>query len=217
MESGPFRKSRLEEHLLNQLETAIQPSLDSIQSLIETSKGTLGTIQAPFTLNKLSELDKLIGHMSHQQESWRFYLRLEQDIHEACQKFTDSINERYQHAKLNQTLDQVLFPGEVGSRPESEPDSINTDQKQSDTVIETFQGERYLVQRTNQALYETGIEELDLRTGVSNTLKRRNITRIGQVLSMNEDDLLSIRDFGVKSLEHLLYKLKVKGLIKPTS
>src|SRR3984893_1861700 len=41
-----------------------------------------------------------------------------------------------------------------------------------------------------QKIYDTPIEELDLSVRAYNCLKRSNITKVGQVLSMNEEDLL---------------------------
>ncbi|MBV9119106.1 MAG: DNA-directed RNA polymerase subunit alpha [Chloroflexi bacterium] len=64
-----------------------------------------------------------------------------------------------------------------------------------------------------QKLYDMPIEELDLSTRSYNCLKRSNITKVGQVLAMNEDDLLSVRNFGRKSLDELYDRLKVRGLI----
>lgn len=62
-------------------------------------------------------------------------------------------------------------------------------------------------------LYDMPIEELDLSTRSYNCLKRSNITKVGQVLAMNEDDLLSVRNFGRKSLDELYDRLRVRGLM----
>ncbi|MHB8619755.1 MAG: DNA-directed RNA polymerase subunit alpha [Chloroflexota bacterium] len=62
-------------------------------------------------------------------------------------------------------------------------------------------------------LYDMPIEELDLSTRSYNCLKRSNITKVGQVLQMNEDDLLSVRNFGRKSLDELYDRLRVRGLM----
>jgi len=64
-----------------------------------------------------------------------------------------------------------------------------------------------------QKLYDMPIEELDLSTRSYNCLKRSNITKVGQVLAMNEDDLLSVRNFGRKSLDELYDRLRVRGLM----
>lgn len=62
-------------------------------------------------------------------------------------------------------------------------------------------------------VYETPIEELDLSVRAYNCLKRSNITRVGQVLSMNEDDLLGVRNFGEKSLQELREKLLLRSFL----
>ena len=62
-------------------------------------------------------------------------------------------------------------------------------------------------------IYETPIEELDLSVRAYNCLKRSNITKVGQVLSMNEDDLLGVRNFGEKSLQELREKLLQRSFL----
>lgn len=59
-----------------------------------------------------------------------------------------------------------------------------------------------------QKIYDTPIEDLDLSVRAYNCLKRSNITKVGQVLTMNEEDLLSVRNFGEKSLQELSDRLK---------
>ncbi len=52
---------------------------------------------------------------------------------------------------------------------------------------------------------------------VFNSLKRTGITTVGEVLDMlgkGEDAMLSIRNFGDKSLEELRDKLREKGYLK---
>jgi len=66
-------------------------------------------------------------------------------------------------------------------------------------------------------VYETPIEQLDLSVRVFNSLKRTGITTVGEVLDMlgkGEDAMLSIRNFGDKSLEELRDKLREKGYLK---
>ncbi len=65
-------------------------------------------------------------------------------------------------------------------------------------------------------LYEKLIEELDLSVRVFNSLKRTGITTIGDVLDMLDrgpDAMLAIRNFGEKSLDELVSKLKEKGYL----
>lgn len=61
-------------------------------------------------------------------------------------------------------------------------------------------------------IYNTPIEELELSVRAYNCLKRSNITKVGQVLAMNEDDLLSVRNFGRKSLDELYDRLRVREI-----
>jgi DNA-directed RNA polymerase subunit alpha len=65
-------------------------------------------------------------------------------------------------------------------------------------------------------IYETPIENLDLSVRVFNSLKRTGITTVGEVLDMLEkgpDAMLSIRNFGEKSLEELRERLVEKGYL----
>src|SRR5438046_3054114 len=64
-----------------------------------------------------------------------------------------------------------------------------------------------------QKIYDTPIEELDLSVRAYNCLKRSNITKVGQVLSMNEEDLLGVRNFGEKSLQELRERLLVRNFL----
>jgi DNA-directed RNA polymerase subunit alpha len=67
------------------------------------------------------------------------------------------------------------------------------------------------------AVYDTQIEELDLSTRTYNCLKRADITRIGQVLQMDEKALLSVRNLGQKSMEEIRDKLVERGYIPRTA
>ncbi len=64
-----------------------------------------------------------------------------------------------------------------------------------------------------QRIYDMPIEELDLSVRAYNCLKRSNITRVGQVLTMNRDDLLAVRNFGEKSLTELEERLLERHLL----
>jgi len=65
-------------------------------------------------------------------------------------------------------------------------------------------------------VYEIPIENLDLSVRVFNSLKRTGITNVGEVLDMLEkgsDAMLSIRNFGEKSLDELRERLQEKGYL----
>jgi DNA-directed RNA polymerase subunit alpha len=57
------------------------------------------------------------------------------------------------------------------------------------------------------ATYDTPIEDLELTTRTYNCLKRADITKIGQLLQMDEKDLLSVRNLGSKSIDEIKEKL----------
>ena len=69
---------------------------------------------------------------------------------------------------------------------------------------------------------ETPIENLDLSVRVFNSLKRTGITTVGDVLDLlekGEEAVMSIRNFGEKSLDELRQKMQEKGFLheeKPT-
>jgi DNA-directed RNA polymerase subunit alpha len=65
-------------------------------------------------------------------------------------------------------------------------------------------------------IYETPIEQLDLSVRVFNSLKRTGITSVGEVLEMlerGEEAMLTIRNFGEKSLTELKGRLHDKGFL----
>ena len=64
---------------------------------------------------------------------------------------------------------------------------------------------------------ETPIENLDLSVRVFNSLKRAGITTVGEVLELLEkgdEAIMSIRNFGEKSLEELIEKMTEKGYLE---
>lgn len=71
--------------------------------------------------------------------------------------------------------------------------------------------------RMASEIYETPIENLDLTVRVFNSLKRTGITSVGEVLDMlekGEEAMLSIRNFGEKSLDELKDRLQEKGYME---
>jgi DNA-directed RNA polymerase subunit alpha len=66
--------------------------------------------------------------------------------------------------------------------------------------------------------YDVPIEDLDLSVRVYNCLKRTGITKVGEVLEKMEkgpEEMLAIRNFGMKSLDELREKLVSKGFPVP--
>jgi DNA-directed RNA polymerase subunit alpha len=66
-------------------------------------------------------------------------------------------------------------------------------------------------------LLDAPIEELDLPMRAYNSLKRNNITKVGQVLALSDDEFLRMRNFGKKSLDELKERLALRGFISPES
>ena len=62
---------------------------------------------------------------------------------------------------------------------------------------------------------EIPVEELDLSVRAYNCLKANDITTVRQLLSKKEDELLSLRNFGRKSLDEIKEKLVEKNFIQP--
>ena len=61
------------------------------------------------------------------------------------------------------------------------------------------------------------IENLDLSVRVFNSLKRTGVTTVGDVVELlgkGEEAVMSIRNFGEKSLDGLRDKMQEKGLLK---
>src|SRR5918997_761170 len=66
-------------------------------------------------------------------------------------------------------------------------------------------------------LLDAPIEELDLPMRAYNSLKRNSITKIGQILSLSDEEFLRMRNFGQKSLDELKERLALRGFISPES
>jgi DNA-directed RNA polymerase subunit alpha len=71
--------------------------------------------------------------------------------------------------------------------------------------------------RLTSEMIETPIENLDLSVRVFNSLKRTGITTVGEVLELLEkgdEAVMSIRNFGEKSLQELRQKMQEKGYLE---
>jgi DNA-directed RNA polymerase subunit alpha len=74
--------------------------------------------------------------------------------------------------------------------------------------------------RLTSELAETPVEALDLSVRVFNSLKRTGITTVGDVLDLldkGDTAVMSIRNFGEKSLDELRQKMVEKGYLKEES
>ncbi len=64
-------------------------------------------------------------------------------------------------------------------------------------------------------LADVPIEDLDLSVRALNCLKANEITRVGQLVSLREEELLALRNFGRKSLDEIKEKLVQRGFLTP--
>jgi DNA-directed RNA polymerase subunit alpha len=71
--------------------------------------------------------------------------------------------------------------------------------------------------RLTSEIFDTPIENLDLSVRVFNSLKRAGIVTVGEVLELlekGEDAIMSIRNFGEKSMDELVEKMTDKGYLQ---
>ncbi len=62
-------------------------------------------------------------------------------------------------------------------------------------------------------VYNTPVEKLGLSARTLNCLKRNNTNKVGEVLEKSREELLSMRNFGEKSLDELYERLHSMGLL----
>ena len=66
-----------------------------------------------------------------------------------------------------------------------------------------------------QNMLDMPIEDLDLPMRAYNSLKRNNIVKVSQLLQLQDDDLLRMRNFGKKSLDEMKERLRMRGFLLP--
>lgn len=74
-------------------------------------------------------------------------------------------------------------------------------------------GKPTLADSLTQEQYDIPVEQLSLSVRTFNCLRRANITKVGEILEMNEEDLLKIKNFGQKSLQELHERLQSMDLL----
>jgi DNA-directed RNA polymerase subunit alpha len=87
----------------------------------------------------------------------------------------------------------------------------------SEESLATLDETKEEASRLTSEMIETPIENLDLSVRVFNSLKRTGITTVGEVLELLEkgdEAVMSIRNFGEKSLDELRQKMRDKGYLK---
>jgi DNA-directed RNA polymerase subunit alpha len=86
-----------------------------------------------------------------------------------------------------------------------------------ETLMMDLEKETVTSSRLTSEAAETPIENLDLSVRVFNSLKRTGITTVGDVLELLEkgdEAVMSIRNFGEKSLDELRQKMQEKGFLR---
>jgi DNA-directed RNA polymerase subunit alpha len=61
--------------------------------------------------------------------------------------------------------------------------------------------------------YNLPLEDLQIALRAANALRRAGITKVGHLLTMSEQELSLIRNFGEKSLQELAWCLKSLGFL----
>ena len=64
----------------------------------------------------------------------------------------------------------------------------------------------------SQELYNMPVEQLNLSVRTMNCLRRGNITTVGEIVARGEKGLMTLRNFGIKSLQELDERLSELGL-----
>jgi DNA-directed RNA polymerase subunit alpha len=62
-------------------------------------------------------------------------------------------------------------------------------------------------------LADTPIEDLELSVRALNCLKANDVTKVGQLVAMRQEDLLTLRNFGQKSLDEIREKLVEREMV----
>jgi DNA-directed RNA polymerase subunit alpha len=79
------------------------------------------------------------------------------------------------------------------------------------------QGEKETVRSTiAPELASMPVEQLNLSVRTLNCLRRGNINTVGELMSKSEKDLMSLRNFGIKSKQELEERLETLGLSMPS-
>ena len=79
-------------------------------------------------------------------------------------------------------------------------------------AVDVFEGE----ESENEKVMDMTIEELDLSVRSFNCLKRVNMNTVADLTSKTEDEMMAIKNLGVRSLEEIITKLNTLGFsLKP--
>ncbi len=64
-------------------------------------------------------------------------------------------------------------------------------------------------------LADTPVDDLELSVRALNCLKANDVTKVGQLVAMRQEDLLTLRNFGAKSLDEIKEKLIEREMVTP--
>ncbi len=78
-------------------------------------------------------------------------------------------------------------------------------------VIKTAEEETEAPEQEEDKAHQISVEELELSVRSYNCLKRANINSLGDLLKLTAHELMNIKNFGKKSAEEVLIKLKTMG------
>ncbi len=103
-------------------------------------------------------------------------------------------------------------------------DPVSAAQEAAEALVEHFflfarvgeepkQGAPALIKAIPPDIYQISIDRLELSPRTLNCLKRAHITKVGEVLEKDEEELMKIRNFGDKSLRELRAALKAQDLL----
>ncbi|MBI4233484.1 MAG: DNA-directed RNA polymerase subunit alpha [Chloroflexi bacterium] len=86
---------------------------------------------------------------------------------------------------------------------------------QAEKVVEGAPHKPAVVLTVPAEVYNLPVERLELSSRTLNCLKRAGINKVGEILERTQEDLKKIRNFGDKSLEELLNRMREKDLPLP--
>ncbi len=120
---------------------------------------------------------------------------------EAAKRATDILMKHFGVFTDSLEVDQEVLEIVEHTPPDTTTPGGETEETATEEQLKEDSGDSILSKR---------IEELDLSVRSLNCLKRDKIDTIGDLISKSEADLLKIRNFGGKSMEEVVQKLKEK-------
>ncbi len=132
----------------------------------------------------------------------------------------ERVNFVVEHTRVGQNVDydrlilEILTNGSID--PEDALTQAATILARHARVVAEFnqvEAKEEVVSELPEEVQNTALADLGLSPRVLNALRSKQIEKVGQVLAMDPDDLLSIRNFGPRSLRELRQALDTAGLM----